>query len=99
MRQNIDSSSNIKINKSNSNASSMTDVNSLTPKPSRKTMNEEDSNLTDIATELQSHTSRRESRKLSKMNTHNSEGSSSGHHSKSKSKSSKIKEHVATDDN
>ncbi|OUM66106.1 hypothetical protein PIROE2DRAFT_6719 [Piromyces sp. E2] len=83
VRQNIDSSSNIKINKTSSNSSSLADINNtsgLTPKHSKKTVIEDDNNLTDIATELQSHTSnstsRRESRKLSKISSHNTDGSS-----------------------
>ncbi|ORX58576.1 hypothetical protein BCR36DRAFT_402067 [Piromyces finnis] len=101
VRQNIDSSSSIKINKSSSNTSSLLDVNNITSRHhSKKSIKDEDNNLTDIASELQSHTSsRRESRKLSKTSNHSTEGSSSGHHSKSKIKSSKLKENIITDDN
>jgi len=85
VRQNIDNSSSIKINKTNSN-SSMGDVNSGSSKHNKNSADEDD-NLPDIATELQTHTSstslntRRESRKLSRMNTNNTEGGSNRHHS------------------
>jgi len=44
--------------------------------------------------------SRRESRKLSRMNTHNKEEGGSGHHSKEKARSSfsKLKENITSDD-
>jgi len=97
VRQSVDSSTSIKINKPNSNSSSMVDVNSSKHNKKSTNNDDNDNNLTDIATELQSsHISRRESRKLSKVSSHSNE---SGHHSKSKKSSSlKLKENTNTDD-
>ncbi|ORX71684.1 hypothetical protein BCR32DRAFT_297303 [Anaeromyces robustus] len=117
VRQNIDSSSNIKINSnSNSNNNSTLDINassntttttSSTSKHKKKSLpTTEDNNLTDINTELQTSNSvgtRRESRRLTRMSTHNTtDSNNNGHHSHSKEKrnssSTKLKENE-NDDN
>jgi len=107
VRQNVGSSSNIKINKTVSHSSSISEDNNsnISSSKHKKKTASEDSNLTDINEELQTHTltsmnSRRESRKLSRMNTHNKEEGGSGHHSKEKARSSfsKLKENITSDD-
>jgi len=87
---------------SNKKSNNTTSTTAATAATGAEEEEDNSNNLTDIATELQSsYSSRRESRKLSKASSQSTEGSGSGHHSKSKrsgNTSSKLKESTNVDD-